>query len=334
MEYFDFKNMVAYSNDAQNNKPFFVDYFRWLLESNFTPVIDRLLSCLGMNKYKTQNSDKIVEGVIYRTLLDEVKKLKSKNYYICSASGIIETLKDIFDKRLLTILSDEKVPSIFFHNYCHILHSMLFDVEELITNYEHIIMGNQEYNGAYKTWSIHYQSIHQTLRQLLFGQWSANSHCDMEPSASISTIRVLIELRIRSAFGILASIDKNGGVKPISMTMLFDVIDKQKENIFFEIKYENIKRIYEWANMYTHSGKTEPSWTTYFIEKYLHPLTFGTNKFIKTADGKSTNSISSGIRMSRQVLDTVVNEIETLVAELNKMPVGKLIRRQPECLII
>lgn len=35
-----------------------------------------------------------------------------------------------------------------------------------------------------------------------------------------------------------------------------------------------IERIYKWANMYVHSGKTELSWIPYYIENKLKELSF------------------------------------------------------------
>ena len=49
-------------------------------------------------------------------------------------------------------------------------------------------------------------SVHQVLRQSLFGQASFDSFADMEISASIAVIRQLVELRLRRAFGVLAYI--------------------------------------------------------------------------------------------------------------------------------
>lgn len=79
----------------------------------------------------------------------------------------------------------------------------------------------------------------------------------MEISASIAIIRQLVELRIRRAFGVLSYVDEsNGNLRPLDLSIVFECIKKYEKNIEFPLKLENIERIYKWANMYVHSGKT------------------------------------------------------------------------------
>ncbi|EIS9525830.1 hypothetical protein L0775_003817 [Clostridioides difficile] len=97
-------------------------------------------------------------------------------------------------------------------------------------------------------------NLHQVLRQNLYGQQSLHSFVDMETSCSIAIIRQIIELRIRRAFGIIAFLDKDGNVKPLNMSSIFNVLKKYKKDIYFPIDLSNIERIYSWSNMFVHSG--------------------------------------------------------------------------------
>lgn len=125
----------------------------------------------------------------------------------------------------------------------------------------------------------------------------------MEISASIAIIRQLVELRIRRAFGVLSYVDEsNGNLRPLDLSIVFECIKKYEKNIEFPLKLENIERIYKWANMYVHFGKTELSWIPYYIENKLRELSFGQ----QLNDGWNVNN---GIVVSDKIIQDIHAEL-------------------------
>lgn len=121
-------------------------------------------------------------------------------------------------------------------------------------------------------------SVHQVLRQSLFGQASFDSFADMEISASIAVILQLVELRLRRAFGVLAYIAEEKNLLPLDLSSVIDCLKKYKAEIDFPIPLENIEQIYQWSNLYIHSGKQDHSWIPYFVEEQLRTFGFGERK--------------------------------------------------------
>lgn len=78
-----------------------------------------------------------------------------------------------------------------------------------------------------------------------------------------------------------------------------------------------IERIYKWANMYVHSGKTELSWI-YYIENKLKELSFGQQR----NDGSNVNN---GLGVSDIIIQAVHAEL------LKDKPKLKIFSCVPEC---
>ena len=195
------------------------------------------------------------------------------------------------------------------------------DSEELCNQYANFVLGDTKYSSNIDSRYIHYMPVHRVLRQTLYGQVSCNSFTNMEISASIAVIRQLIELRIRRAFGVLSYIDpESGGLIPLELSKLFDVIKAHKEQITFPLKIENIERIYKWSNMYVHSGKCELSWIPYYIETILKELSFGQ----KT---EHSWDVKNGITTTNEVIERILDEL--LVGH----PKYKIYACKPECVI-
>lgn len=253
----------------------FLNYFKFLLDTDFDDLYKQLHEHLEIKKFPQRNNEQIIEGIIATTPKDLEKKRKNKNYYICNAICLLKTIKEIFTEDLYHILSKEGTPQITIQNYEHILRWMLIDSEELCNLYNNMMKSDFKYKANIDGRYTHYMSIHQILRQSLFGQISAHSFADMEISASIAVIRQLIEIRIRRAFGVVSYIDSHGNLIPLDLSKIFEVLKRHKQEIKFPVTIENIERIYKWGNMYIHSGRQELSWIPYFIEVILKEISFG-----------------------------------------------------------
>lgn len=254
----------------------FLDYLKYFVESGVTVLEEKFKEKFGIKSLPKRDVDQIIEGILACSPKDLEKKRKDKNYYLCNAICLLEMLKKIFDIDLYNVLKCPSTPSIARHNYEHILKWMLMDAEELCNLYSNIVLQDFTYRSYMDSRYIHYMSVHQVLRQSLYGQVSCNSFADMEISASIAIIRQLVELRVRRAFGVISYIEKDSWkLVPLDLSQVFDCLKKHKNDIDFPLKIENIERIYKWANMYIHSGKCELSWVPYYIDLVLKKFSFG-----------------------------------------------------------
>lgn len=280
----------------------FLDYFKFLLETNFEGLENQLKELLGIKKFPRRSNEQLIEGIIATTPKELEKKRKDKNYYICNAICLFETIKRIFTKDLYDTLIKEGTPQIALHNYEHILRWMLIDSGELCNLYNNNMKSDFKYEANIAGRYTHHMPIHQILRQSLFGQVSAHSFADLEISASIAVIRQLIEIRIRRAFGAISYIDSQENLVPLDLSRIFEVVKRHKQEIEFPVAIENIERIYKWANIYIHSGLQELSWIPYFIETVLKELSFGKWEGDKW-------DVKNGISTTQSVIDAIYNEL-------------------------
>ena len=255
-------------------------YIKWLCDNEFEPVKDELLSIMNEMHLPNRSTDQIIEGMTAESEIDFDNKVRNKNYYYCSAHAILIVLKHIFPPEFVQLLEvyDKNPQTKFFaENYWEILKWILLDVNDLRNLYDNEINRNMQYQSNVRDRKIQTASLHQFLRQGLYGSVSAHSFADKEISAAIGTIRQLIELRIRRAFGILAYQDtqKKNSVTPLNMSDIFNVLEMFKEDITFPVKLENIKRIYNWSNRFIHGGYGDYSWIPFFIDIAFKDLIFG-----------------------------------------------------------
>lgn len=297
----------------------FLSYLEYFINEGNNTLRDNLRNTLSVKNFPSRSDDNIIEGILACSPKELEKKRNNENYYICNAICLLNVINRIFNNDLFHILKNANTPTIALHNYEHILKWMLIDAEELQNLYRNNLKKDFQYASSFDARYIHYVSVHQVLRQSLFGQVSCDSFADMEISASIAIIRQLVELRIRRAFGVLSYVDEsNGNLLPLDLSIVFECIKKYEKNIEFPLKLENIERIYKWANMYVHSGKTELSWIPYYIENKLRELSFGQ----QLNDGWNVNN---GIVVSDKIIQDIHAEL------LKDKPKLKIFSCLPEC---
>lgn len=297
----------------------FLSYLEYFINEGNNTLRDNLKNTLSVKNFPSRSDDNIIEGILACSPKELEKKRNNENYYICNAICLLNVINRIFNNDLFHSLKNANTPTIALHNYEHILKWMLIDAEELQNLYRNNLKKDFQYASSFDTRYIHYVSVHQVLRQSLFGQVSCDSFADMEISASITIIRQLVELRIRRAFGVLSYVDEsNGNLLPLDLSIVFECIKKYEKNIEFPLKLENIERIYKWANMYVHSGKTELSWIPYYIENKLRELSFGQ----QLNDGWNVNN---GIVVSDKIIQDIHAEL------LKDKPKLKIFSCLPEC---
>ena len=283
----------------------FLNYLEWLMKDNFAPLENELKNRLEINKLQKRSNEQLIEGMIVTSQKEFDKKTQDKNFYICHALSVLYVMRQIFTHDffdILRITASDKHTKFLANEYEQILRHILLDVEDLCSLYSRTIKKESKYQSYIRSRYIHTAAVHQVLRQGLYGNISFHSFSDKEISATIGTIRQLIELRIRKSFGVMAFEDQKGNICPLDMSMLFGVIKKYQRDIRFPIKLENIIRIYKWANSFVHSGLGDYNWVPFLIEFILRNLSFGEEKDYGW-------NINNGISMSQKTIDAIRNDL-------------------------
>jgi len=294
----------------------FTTYLEWLMRDNFKALEDRLKEGLKFKSAPNRGSEEIIEGMIAVSEKEFAKKAENDNYYACSFAAIMFTVRYIFTDQLLEVLkaADQNEQTRFLvRNYFDILHELLLGVEDLCALHKTAEKrravpketGCQmpALYSACRSKFIHTMMLHQVLRQELYGKTSLHAFSDRETSASIGTIRLLIELRLRRSFGVLAFLDADGQLVPLDMSLLFKEIRNHRNEIDLPVKLENIERLYRWANGFIHSGRGDYPWIPFFVERMLVDFSFGKEK----KDGSW--NVNNGIRTSQKTIDDMHREL-------------------------
>lgn len=313
----DEKDKESMTNDFfKNESVTFLEYFDYLLNGGFDMLEHQLLVHMRLKKWPKFSDDDVVCSILPKSEIDRINKRKNKDYYIANGYCAITILKQIFTKELYNNVS--RLSSVYYQTYFQILKAIMLDTDQLKNLYNNERMNDNKYPVTVNR-SIHAMELHNVLRQAAYGNISFHSFADFEVSASIAVIRQIIELRIRRAFGILAYYDeRNSNIQPLKMSKVFEIL-KRYTDISFPNKLCYIERIYQWSNLYIHSGEGDWAWIIYFLEKYLRTLSFGTQK----ANGDW--NFHNGITVSKETLEKIQNDIGALNPEF------QLLKCVPEC---
>lgn len=319
----------------------FTTYLEWLMRDDFKALRDKLCQGINLKSEPHRNADDTIGGMLATTEREFVKKSSNNNYYECNFAAIMHVVRYVFSSELLEILKaadkDDKT-RFLVKNYQSILIEILRNVEDLCSLYISTIGSKgrataegQKYYSSIRSRFISTVAVHQVLRQEIYGGASLHAFADKELSASIGTIRQLIELRIRRSFGILSLKDANSNIVPLDMSKLFEVVGKHRSEIEFPIKLENIIRIYRWSNNYIHSGLGDYPWIPMYLERMLRDFSFGKEE----KDGSW--SVYNGIKTKQKVLDSIAQDLldnANTDKDGNKVEKYTLYKCKPECRIL
>ena len=151
------------------------------------------------------------------------------------------------------------------------------------------------------------------LHRLLYGNHFPLAAGKTLTFSSIPTLRIMIEIKIKYALGIigLQNIQDNSFI-PIQLSRIFDTLDDYIKNkkVIFSIDYSCLKHIYEWTNIYIHSGFNLYTWYPFIFEEYLRPFFNG---------GNITNNynMKAGIIIKRIALAEIRAKLEECIIKPN-----------------
>ncbi|MCU6793307.1 hypothetical protein OB236_14415 [Paenibacillus sp. WQ 127069] len=297
------------------DKPYkvdFVEYCEYLITSGFIEIEREICELLKIKKLPMLSNDQIVEGAIFKSRGDKSKKEGSPNYFKCNAVCMLSALKKIVNEDIVKKL---KVTNndLLIYNYSSLVEDMLLDYQDLVN----LIKGERITRSQFT------MAMYQTYRQLVYGQCSYHSFSEKEVNMSITLIRQAIEVRIRRSIGVLGVENKDGGIEPIALSTILEILGRYKESITFAVPLEKLSRIYSWANIFVHTGEITYRWLPVMLEGYLKPFLIG-----QMRDGGRSYDVDNGIEMSEETLSKIKTD---LFKELKSG--SKLFECSPEAII-
>lgn len=301
----------------EETKASLVTKLEWLKNGGLDEYLNHAISEFGIKRLPAKTQHNIIEQILPKSPNDFNVKVENRGYYIAHLGCI----KHVWDEMLLNepFLQNlrnyqvEKGKDMVVYNYYNLIRDFLFDMALLIQDYNVNIEG--KVSTKFKLTRNRYQrdfTLYQLLPQVIFGQVSYHAFIEKEPNISIAIIRQIIELRIRSAFGIMGTYDKiKDSFEPLPLSQIFDELKKHKAEIDFAIPLANIIRINGWSNIFMHSGMKDYTWTLIFVYRYLH-------EFAKGREIDGIWSSNSGIRLTQQTLEKIISGVEANLKEYNR----------------
>jgi len=258
-------NKYIFSSPIKKDQ--FILFIEFMLERGHNEYEEALKILFNRSRLPSLNDDNMIEQAIPKSINDANRKIKNKNYYISNALCFLDISKmlcnDIQGK--IDFIDTLENDNIYIYNYHYLFRCLYFDSIELLRIFEENILNIESQFTLWKASFQHTLTIYQFLKQTIFGQQSFHSNIGREIDMSILVIRQMIELRIRRAIGLLGLFNKeDDSVEPLRMDIILDainvVINKYNNIINLSVPIHNLKRIYSWANIFTHSGIKAFSW--------------------------------------------------------------------------
>ncbi len=226
--------------------------------------------CFQVLGYKNPFTDKknlVAEAIYYGTLSHYKQKIKTQNYYRgnCSAFNIVM-------QNIIVRLQNKSIQESTSRKLKGLIRKCLYDSLRLIDDYQKK-NNNTPFFSTYLTNNPDYSLYYDTCEQIIFGEGNFDDSSD-QSEVTPTLIRVMIELRLKWSMGISRYLVSSS---PGNMSQFLEVYKQFIENnkIIVALQFDTIKKIYEWGNIYVHTGTRSYAWLTPFTTNLLEPLFYG-----------------------------------------------------------
>ena len=225
---------------------------------------------LGFSKPFLSNKLQIAEAIYYNTLSDYEKKRTNIAYYRGNCSAFSILFKDIIDR--FQGFRDETIQESESRKLRGLISKHIGDSLLLINHYQASIGKDQLFN-IYLTNNPDFSLYYDTCEQIIFGEANFDDPSD-QSEVTPALIRVMIELRLKWSIGISGYIvNQSPGTMSIFIEVYNSFVDEKK--VIVDLRFDIVKRIYGWANIYIHTGTRSYSWLTGFAVIILKPFFYG-----------------------------------------------------------
>lgn len=286
------------------------------IQKELIPIFENIvIDLLGLKKLPQLNLNNVVQGITY-ALNNSNKKINDKNFYTQNALSFIHTVENVLfvtDHKCDLPAYKDKNPKDYISEACikeqiNLLKDLLFYsciyIQDLF-KYKNISI-----QGGYFTAPRNpLYMMFSELYHILYGNHTPFSPGKTRIFPAIATLRIMIEVKIRHALGIVGLRNKvNNAIDPIPLNKIFLTLDNYVKNgkVIFNIPYENVKKIYSWTNIYIHTGYKGYIWYPFIFTEYLQPFFYGSDVLLP----HNTWNMKAGIRIKKTALEQIKNDIE------------------------
>lgn len=209
---------------------------------------------------------------IYFTHSDYKKKTENLAYYRGNCSAF-----DIVLRHILKKLQDQSTQELTSKKLRGLIRRYLLDSLRLINHYQSKVENITDQSLQHFQISLSnnpdYSLYYDTCEQIVFGEVDFDDPSD-QSEVSPALIRIMIELRLKWSMGISGYMVSNS---PGNMNAFFEVYKSfiDAEKIIISSDFDVVKRIYEWGNIFIHTGIRSYAWLTGFAINLLNPLFYG-----------------------------------------------------------
>ncbi|MCA1373568.1 MULTISPECIES: hypothetical protein [unclassified Bradyrhizobium] len=220
----------------------------------------------------SRKDEALVEQGYPKNINEYPGKTAWDQYYIANAIIALRELDLIF-KPGSPFPSGE--PEIFYRNLVGLSRKMFLDTIVLLEDWATFAHAVPGVYGIGKSRLERALPIYHSALQVIYGNFSPLAFSDNHSDTSVNQLRMAIELRIRRGFGVTAKLNKAGSVVPLALSDIIQVVALHKQNITFPMPFEHIERLYQWSNIYMHTGLKQYVWSPIFALHYLRPFLAG-----------------------------------------------------------
>lgn len=288
------------------------------IKNNLLPLFEEVVvNVLGIKGLPPYNLTNVVQGILYGQN-DYIQKLEDLNYYKQNALAFIKTVESILittdrntelEKALKIKRRKNYLSSACMIDHIDLLKDLFFNSFVLINK----MFDWKNIDTALRCDTSSFNPLHMMngeLHSVLYGHHTPLSTLKFRVFPAIPTLRIMIEVKIRNAFGIIALKNKQSGtLDPINLSKIFEAVKKyvKSKDVQFNVDFQNLIKIYKWSNLYVHSGFKGFLWYPFIFEMYLKPFFNGDN--VKLPNNRWNKK--AGILIKKDALPKIQKDIES-----------------------
>ena len=289
------------AGDFKESKTSIIAKLIELWDHELSDFIGEVKDLFRIKKWPKSSDTSLIEQIVCKSIRDIEKKKQNKQYYIANFIAFMRVFQNIFNEDLIkNFLNHKSVfqKDLLIYNYFHLLRNMLYEINQMIEEYQIFVLRKKIFRKYFKSPMIHTLPLYHFSRQVIFGQASHHTFIEKEVDAVIPLTRQQIELRIRRGTGILCAIrTTDQSLIPIPLSRYFEGIKQNVNDISFSRPIECIHRILHWADLSLHFGNKDNIWKYIFVLDYIKPFIIG------QFTAKKSWSSDNGIKISRTRLN-------------------------------
>jgi hypothetical protein len=278
--------------------------YDWYRGAGRQQFLDAFTKETGIKINGSSAPDDSVAAAIPRSYRDLETKAQNDAFYRAHAAWYLEEMDQIVS-RVPRDVKDVETASL--GDVLRFVRPVLLDSVLLFEDWGTHRLGVPGVFGIGKNPVEHIMAFYQGARQTIYGHGSwglsfADNHADL----ATATIRQAIEVRLRRAFGVFGKVRKSDdSIHPVPLSDLLDAIDVHKATVTFPVRFENIKRINGWTNMYLHAALKLYAWCPPRALAFTREFLLG-----QQAQGSSHNS-KAGVILDMATFDKIRDAIRT-----------------------